>query len=201
VGFLKLLKASILCELNLVYHMLTWQQESRVPLVEFELPANKIMSKTYCSLSPTNTSTNVPRHPIPAGVADRQELLPEQVGQGRLSRVSAILCIALLTDRVRCAQAGSSLCGEGLRLLDTAEDRHLAWCRAGQRQEDGGEKRVWTSASADQAADTKEAFLSGERGRSMKHIGGVWELSKMYQDPTMFDNDAWTSCYSVLGRC
>jgi ATP-dependent RNA helicase DDX18/HAS1 len=69
VGFLKLLK------------------EARVPLVEFELPANKILSKCTPTFLYHDILTRR-RHPEPTRGADLQELLPEQVGQGRIPVLS-----------------------------------------------------------------------------------------------------------------
>jgi superfamily II DNA/RNA helicase len=86
VGFLKLLK------------------EARVPLVEFELPANKILSMYTPTHLPLHMLTT-PRHPEPTRGADLQELLPEQVGQGRLPVLSPSVRITQPAFGLRCAQA------------------------------------------------------------------------------------------------
>jgi hypothetical protein len=57
VGFLKLLK------------------EARVPLVEFELPAKKILSKLPL-LKPESSQLTRCRHPVTTGSTHHEELLP-----------------------------------------------------------------------------------------------------------------------------
>jgi hypothetical protein len=81
VGFLKLLK------------------EARVPLVEFELPANKILSMFYPRLNSFIMLTTT-RHPEPARGPDFQELLPEQVGQRWLPVLSPSVRITQLALRL-----------------------------------------------------------------------------------------------------
>lgn len=80
IGFLKLLK------------------EARVPLVEFELPANKILSKSPLLTLRTAPSLTRRRHPIPTRSINLEELLPQQVCKRRISIIPPGLCLAQPTE-------------------------------------------------------------------------------------------------------
>lgn len=134
IGFLKLLK------------------EARVPLVEFELPANKILSS-----SPPKTHQDPKltcnRHPIPTRSAHHQKLLPQQIRQRRLQELPASVRLALAALRLRRAQTRPGQGGQELRVQHAAAHRHQPGGEPGPRQEGRGQAGVREPAAAGQAAD------------------------------------------------
>lgn len=107
IGFLKLLK------------------EARVPLVEFELPANKILSKppfVISSIKPKLIFFS--RHPIPTRSPHNQKLLPQQIRKRRLPVLPPGLRVPQPALRLRRAQARSRQSGQELRVQHTAQDRY-----------------------------------------------------------------------------
>ena len=117
------------------------------------------------------------RHPEPAGGAHHQELLPQQVGQGRVPIVPAGVRVAQPAVRLRRAQAGPGQGGQELWVFDAAADRHLAGRQHGARQEGRGPARIRqpaaaTEPAAQQAQAVLEWWVAGE------HVEGVWRMMK-----------------------
>lgn len=148
IGFLKLLK------------------EARVPLVEFELPANKILSKSsfhlpqYLSVAILQRSMLIcfDRHTITARSPHNQKLLPQQIRQGRLPLLPASVRLPQPAICFRRAQTGPCQGRQELRLQHTAQDRHQPGCEFEQGQEDRGQEGVREPAPA----TGEEAHEAGE---------------------------------------
>jgi superfamily II DNA/RNA helicase len=148
IGFLKLLK------------------EARVPLVEFELPANKILSKSsfhlpqYLSVATLRRSMLIcfDRHTITARSPHNQKLLPQQICQGRLPLLPASVRLPQPAICFRRAQTGPRQGRQELRLQHTAQDRHQPGCEFEQGQEDRGQEGVREPAPA----TGEEAHEAGE---------------------------------------
>jgi len=143
VGFLKLLK------------------EARVPLVEFELPANKILS-AYHHHHTQYLPLTIPRHPKPTRSPHLQKLLPQQVRERRIPLLPPSLRVSQPALRLRRAQARPRQSGKEFRFLDAAAHRHFARRKLGARQEGRRPKGVWTATAAGQAAnEAGEEVLGG----------------------------------------
>lgn len=133
VGFLKLLK------------------EARVPLVEFELPANKILNiqSQLEALIGKNYYLNKVCQPQNR---KRWHPLMDTVGKRWLSIVSARVQLAQLAVCVRRAQTGPGQSCQVVWLLDPTADRLDTGSEPGTGQESGGEASVWEPAAAEPAA-------------------------------------------------
>jgi ATP-dependent RNA helicase DDX18/HAS1 len=159
IGFLKLLK------------------EARVPLVEFELPANKILSKSsfhlpqYLSVATLQRSMLIcfDRHTITARSPHNQKLLPQQIRQGRLPLLPASVRLPQPAICFRRAQTGPRQGRQELRLQHTAQDRYQLGCEFEQGQEDRGQEGVREPAPA----TGEEAHEAGEE--VLEASGGIHE--------------------------
>lgn len=113
-------------------------KEARVPVVEFEFPASKIVNvqSQLEKLIGQNYYLNKVRLALSCdytGYADS----PATVCEGWVPIVPAGLCLALTPLRVRRTEAGSCQGSQGLWVLDPAAHRHPAGVQLESRQEAG----------------------------------------------------------------
>lgn len=153
VGFLKLLK------------------ESRVPLVEFELPANKILNiqSQLEALIGKNFYLN-------KSAKDGYKAYLHSYASHSLRSVFDVhkVCFSVPLQRIKLivSPARPRQGRQVLWFLDTAARRHHAGRQPVARQEDGGQESLRQPAAAGQAADEAQADLDLEREERGEGNGG-----------------------------